>query len=121
MACHPDPVFTPKQSAEIDRRIVEMMTAVMGNGQYSRICQGIADRRASDIVAADDASVTNEDRSMNDQEIRFECLRLAVGTGQREVLKIARAFEGFVTGRAVSDAEDRLAAVRAELEIGADA
>lgn len=42
----PPDVFNPQQSAEIDRRIVEMMTAVMGVGQYSAICQGIADRRA---------------------------------------------------------------------------
>lgn len=38
--------FTPEQSAEIDRRIVEMMTAVMGEGEYSRRCQAIATIRA---------------------------------------------------------------------------
>jgi hypothetical protein len=49
--------FTPEQSAEIDRRIVEMMTAVMGTGQYSGVCQAIADRRAH---AIGDESSLNE-------------------------------------------------------------
>lgn len=38
--------FTPEQSREIDDRIVEMMTAVMGEGEYSASCRSIADQRA---------------------------------------------------------------------------
>ena len=38
--------FTAAQSAEIDRRLVEMMTAVMGDGEYAQVCQTIADQRA---------------------------------------------------------------------------
>jgi len=47
-------IFTPAQSAEIDDRIVEMIVAIMGEGQYSRACRAIANERYLDRQAEDD-------------------------------------------------------------------
>lgn len=41
--------FTPNQSAEIDLRIIEMVRAVMGDGQYVRACENIAARRSQKV------------------------------------------------------------------------
>lgn len=52
-SARPVPPFTAEQSAEIDRRIVEMIVAIWGQGHYAEVCQRIADDRARAIAAAD--------------------------------------------------------------------
>lgn len=58
---------------------------------------------------------------MRDEELRFECLRLAVATGQNNPVALAKDFESYVTARPVREAEARLAAVGAALKGGTDA
>jgi hypothetical protein len=52
MARYPEQPLTPAQSAEIDRRIVEAITVVMGEGEYSKRCRDIAYVRAVKIKRA---------------------------------------------------------------------
>ncbi len=41
-------VFTDAESSEIDRRIVELLTLVMGDGRYAAQCRTIAETRAAE-------------------------------------------------------------------------
>jgi len=51
MTDHNDQPFTAAQSREIDNRIVEMVTAIMGEGEYASRCREIASFRARRIEA----------------------------------------------------------------------